>query len=244
MEISSDFYVTTDKKVGILSSEGAQKIEPSYDEIKLLDNDSRLYYVKSNKLAGVLDKNGKRVVYLEYDQIGVNSASFPSNDIKNSMFLFDNCIPVMKNNKWGVFDKNGNLIIDTVYDGLGYIGSTKKDTAFNNLLIIPSIEGIVVCQNEKYGIINSRGKYVAPCSFDRIYSVTNLGSDKFYLEYGDQTIELEDYLKLNGQTTGTVTEGSETTNTMNTDNTIGNTAQTTNVVDENAVLNMNTVVNQ
>ncbi len=239
MEISSDFFVTTDKKVGILSSEGAQKIEPSYDEIKILDNDSRLYYVKNNKLAGVLDKNGNRVVYLEYEKIGVTSSSFPSNDIKNSMLLFENCIPVMKNNKWGVFDKEGNLIIDTVYDGLGYIGSTKKDNAVNNLLIIPSIEGIVVCQNEKYGIINSRGKFVAPVSFDRIYSVTNLGSDKVYLEYGDQTIELEDYLKLNGQSTGS-TEDADTNNTVDTTNT---TVDNTNVV-ENSTVDTNVMVNQ
>ena len=197
IEVMQEFFVTSAKKVGILSSEGAQKIDLNYDEIKLLDNELRLYYVVNNKLKGVLDKNGKRIVYLEHDQIGVDANSFKSNDITNNMLLFGNCIPVKKNEKWGLFDKNGNQLLDTVYDSLGYISENKKDTAENNLLIIPEIEGIVICKDEKYGIINSTGKWLAPCQFEKIYSITNLGKDTYYLTYGTQTITLEDYQKLN-----------------------------------------------
>lgn len=221
-EVTKEFFVTSSKKVGILSNDGAITIEPNYDEIKVLDNELRLYFVRNNDMQGVLDKNGKRVVYIEYNQIGVDANLFKSNDITNNMLLFDNCIPVMKKEKWGLFDKNGNQLLDTVYDSLGYIAGTAKDTVENNLLIIPEIEGIVVCKDEKYGIVNSTGKFIAPCSFDKIYSITNLGKDTYYLTYGTQTITLEDYQKLNGgQTTNTENTTTENQNqTPTQDNTI------------------------
>lgn len=231
-EVTQEFFVTSSKKVGILSNEGAQKIDLSYDEIKILDNELRLYYVRNGEMSGVLDKNGKRVVYLEYEKIGLDISKFPRNNITNNMLLFDNCIPVMKNGKWGLFDKNGNQILDTVYDSIGYIAGTKKDSAENNLAVIPEIEGIVVCKDEKYGIVNSRGKFVAPCSFDKIYSITNLGADTYYLTYGTQTITLEDYQKLNGNQASTET----TENTTNTQNT------TTEQASENTVTETNTTV--
>lgn len=220
IEVSQDFYVTTNKKVGILSNEGAQKIEPSYDDIKILDNDLRLYYVKNGNYYGVLDKNGKRVVYIEYEKIGVDTTQFKNNEIKNSMLLFDNCIPVMKAKKWGAFDINGNPIIPTNFDSFGCINSTQKDPSRNNVIIIPEVEGIVVCQNGKYGIIDARGKYIAPCAFDSIYSITNLGEDTYYLEYNGQQITISDYVKLNEPQS----DDQNTTNTIqqNNTNTVGN----------------------
>lgn len=218
IEVMQEFFATSDKKVGILSSEGAQKIDLNYDEIKLLDNELRLYYVSNNDMKGVLDRNGKRIVYIEYNQIGVDNTLFPSNDITNNMLLFDNCIPVMKNQKWGLFDKNGNQLLDTVYDSLGYVAGTKKDTAENNLLIIPEIEGIVVCLDGKYGIISSTGSFIAPCSFDKIYSITNLGKDTYYLTYGTQTITLEDYQKLSSSQTPEQTTDLNNQNQITTEN--------------------------
>lgn len=204
IEVSNDFYVTTNKKMGVSSSEGAQKIEPNYDVIKVLDNDLRLYYVKNNNLYGVLDRNGKRVVYIEYNQIGLDTSLYPSNEIKNNMLLFENCIPVMKNNMWGLIDKNGNVLQDTIYDSLGYVNGTRKNISGDNLLVIPSIEGIVVCKDKLYGIVNSTGKLIAPCRFDSIYVVTNLGESKYYLEWtangNTEKIELEEYLKISRQT--------------------------------------------
>ena len=235
IEVTQEFFVTSNNKVGILSNEGAQKVAPTYDAIEVLDNELRLYYVENDDMKGVLDRNGKRVVYIENEQIGVDASLFPSNDITNSMLLFDNCIPVMKNSKWGLFDKNGNQLLDTVYDSLGYIAGTQKDAVGNNLLIIPEIEGIVVCQNGKYGIVQSTGKFLAPCSFDKIYSITNLGEDTYYLTYGTQTITLEDYQKLSEQPTTTpqeiqqqpTTEAGDTSNETTTGNTIGNTVGNT-----------------
>ena len=214
IEVMQEFFVTSAKKVGILSSEGAQKIDINYDEIELLDNELRLYYVVNNGLKGVLDKNGKRIVYLEHNEIGVNASLFKSNNITNNKLLFNNCIPVMKNEKWGIFDKNGNQLLETIYDSLGYIAKSSKDTAENNLLIIPEIQGIVICKDGKYGIISSTGQLLAPCQFDKIYSITNLGKDTYYLVYGTQTITLEDYQKLNNQSIITTNQDQQSTTTI------------------------------
>lgn len=213
IEVMQEYFVTNAGKVGILSSEGAQKIDLNYDEIKLLDNELKLYYVANNNLKGVVDRNGKRIVYLEFDQIGINAKNFKSNNITNNMLLFDNSIPVMKNDKWGLFDKNGNQILEPIYDSLGYIAGSSKGTAENNLLIIPEIEGIVVCKDKKYGIVDSTGRVIAPCGFDKIYSITNLGKDTYYLVYGNgtQTITLEDYQRLNNQTTTEQDNNTKTT---------------------------------
>lgn len=231
-EVTQEFFVTSSKKVGILSNEGAQKIDLNYDELKLLDNELRLYYVRNGDMKGVLDKNGKRIVYIEYNQIGIDQSKFPSNEITNGKLLFDNCIPVMKNNKWGLFDINGNQLLDTVYDSIGYIAGTKKDTVENNLAIIPQVEGIVICKDGKYGIINSTGKFIAPCSFDKIYSITNLGTDTYYLTVGTQTITLDEYQKRVAETQSTTQPENITQNTENQSTDTTQTTETNQATDD------------
>lgn len=244
IEIANDFYVTSDKKMGISSGEnGATKIKLEYDTIKVLDNDLRLYYVKNGNAYGVLNRNGDRVVYLEYNQIGVDTSLFPSNEIKNSMLLFDNCIPVMKNNKWGVFDKNGNVLAETVYDSLGFLRGTSKDSNINNLLVIPSIEGIVICKDGKYGIMNSTGKFLSPIVFDKIYSITNLGEDKYYLEYNGQTYTLEEYLKLSNQSSSTNDTQTGTTGNNSTSNEVDTNTIGSNTIDANTINSNNVDTN-
>lgn len=220
IEVSKEFKVTASGNIGVLSSTGEKKIEPAYDQVELLDNNLRLYYVENDSLKGVLDKNGKRVVYIEYEKIGIDTTLFPSNKIQNGRLLFDNCIPVMKNAKWGLFDKNGNVLTNTIFESLGCISSTTKDKSQNNLLIIPSIEGIVVCRDKKYGIINSVGKMVAPCVFEKIYSVTDLGEDTYYMVYNGQTINLKDYIAANNINTNVDDNSNQNQNIENSGQTV------------------------
>ena len=194
IEVANDFYVTVDSKKGIVSNTGAKKVDPNYDVIKVLDNDLRLYYIQNDNMCGVLDRNGKRIVYMEYSKIGVDSSLFPNDNIKNNMLLYENCIPVMKDNRWGLIDKNGKILVEPIFDSLGYINGTKKTSSENNLLLIPSIEAIVVCQNGKYGLISSTGRYLTTFQIDKIYSVTNLGQTKYYLEYNGEARTLEEYM--------------------------------------------------
>lgn len=96
------------------------------------------------------------------------------------------------------------------YDELGYVEKvaqkvdskknqqvTVAEKSINNVIVIPSIEGIVVGKDSKYGIVNKIGKVIIPCEFDKIYSITNEGEDEIYLEKGNRVYELMDYLREN-----------------------------------------------
>jgi len=63
------------------------------------------------------------------------------------------------------------------------------------VVLIDDIDGIVVGKDKKYGVVNSTGDSLIPCEFDKIYSITNAGEDVYYLEQGDKTILLDDYIK-------------------------------------------------
>jgi len=196
IESSQDFIVTTDEnKMGIISADGTTKILPEYDEIKQIDKDLKLYLVTNNKKQGVINQNGNIIIHLEYDKIGIDTAKFISNGIRNQHLLFDSCIPVQRDNKWGVFDKTGKQVIKVEYDELGCIAGTQSSKSNNNLLIIPKYEGIVVRLEKKYGIISSVGRELVPCVLDSVYSVTSAGEDIFYMMQGDKTLDVIDYIE-------------------------------------------------
>ena len=66
---TSDFFVKSNGKYGVLSKDGSIKIKMIYDEIKTMDNQNELYLVKKNNLYGVVDKSGKTIIDPIYPQI-------------------------------------------------------------------------------------------------------------------------------------------------------------------------------
>lgn len=189
------FLVKGDNKYGVMSKDGKQIINLEYDKITVIDGINNLYYVEKNGKKGIFDENGKVLggnLYVQYDEIGVNKTIFTSDNIENSMIIYNKCIPARMNDKWGVFDIEGNLISNFEYDSLGYIDPERKGT---NILLIEDIEGIVVCKEGKYGVIDSKGNLLVTCAFDKIYSETVEGEEKYYIQYGDQSIEIHDYLE-------------------------------------------------
>lgn len=202
IEDSEEFLVQVNQKYGIISKEGTIKIGIDYNKIELLDSTNSLYYVEnSQNKKGVLNKNGKILgdLYVEYDEIGVNSEYFPSDDIKNPRLLYDNCIPVKKDGKWAIFNTKGNIISNFNWDSLGYVYSTTNSDKSQNMVLIEKISGIVVCKNGRYGIINSVGRLVVPCVFEKIYSEIAGGEQIYYIQFNGETYELEDYLKDKGE---------------------------------------------
>ena len=187
IEASKEFVVTTvNDKVGIIALDGTTKIQPQYDKMKQIDNNPKLYLVENNNKQGVIDENGKSIIYLEYDKIGVDLSKYPtSSDIKNSYILFDNCIPVCKNEEWGMYDKTGKIILPIEYDGIGSIVDTNIIENGRNVLAIPEIKGIVISKiaNEKtyYGIVNYKGNSLVPIALTSVYSVLNQGRQDYYM---------------------------------------------------------------
>lgn len=235
VESTKEFIVKTDDgKMGILSSTGITKIQPTYDEIKQIDKDLNLYLVKSNNKYGVINQNGNIVIYLEYDKIGIDTAQFTSNEIKNQYLLFDNCIAVQRDKKWGFFDKTGKLIAPIEYDSIGCVLGTQTSKTSNNLLIIPEYEAIVVGKDKKYGVVNSLGETYIKCVLDSLYSITTSGQDTYYMVQNDKTYEVIDYFEQKGikkpqreedieVDASTSTTPQVNTNTVTENNTSGNT---------------------
>ena len=261
VESAKEFIVTTmEKKVGIMSYDAKIKIAPEYDAIKQIDKDSGLYLATKNKKQGVINSNGSIVLYLEYDQIGVNSNQYINNKIKNQYLLYNKCIPAKKNGTWEIFDKTGKNIVEngTTYQDLGCsIGGNNNDKNSNSVLLIPQYEGIVVCRNNVYGLIDSDGKSLLPIALQSIYSITSEGEEIYYMLYNNQLMNIIDYIKkwvrpeknpeTNTEDTDTNTENTnnETTNTntqTQNNETAGNTTQTsTNTVENTTQTSENAV---
>ncbi len=230
IEGTEEFIVTTEeKKVGIITSEGDTKVNPQYDALKQIDKKLNLYMATTNGKSGIIEKNGKILIYLEYEQIGIDANQFPTNDIKNKYILFDNAIPVKQNGMWGLFDIRGNQILPLEYVSLGCISKTSSNRSLNNILVIPDVEGIVVCQEierdsrktEIYGIVNSRGKELIPMCLETVYSVTVSGKDEYTMVNNGNSIDVIEYVKLtrefeeeNNKNTTTNTVTNEVSNTI------------------------------
>lgn len=197
LENSQEFLVKGENKYGIMTKSGEQKIPLEYDKIKILDSIEKLYYVENNGKIGVLDKDGKVLgnsLYADYDEIGLDATIFTNDNIKNSMLLYGNCIPVRKGNKWGFFNVSGDLISKFNWDSLGYIDKENN----KNLLLVEYISGIVVSKDGAYGIIDYKGKLLVACIFDKIYTETEEGKSKFYIRLGETEFELDKYLETQG----------------------------------------------
>ncbi len=250
IENTEEFLVTSGGKIGLITKDGVTNIPLEYQEVKLLDKDARLYYVKkTDKFKGVTNKKGNMVLYVEYDEIGIKASLFPTDDIKNPMLLYNNCIPVKQGDYWGLFDKEGTQIQGFNWESFGYVANTTKDKMVNNLLLIPSIEGIIVCKDGKYGIVNSLGNLLTPCNFDRIYSITSENRETIYLEYQGKTVTLESYMKANGIipiNQENKPENTVQTNQITTNGVSSNTVIMENPVDiiNNNVIATNTISNE
>jgi len=204
IEGTEEFIVrTTKNKIGIITSDGNTKVNPQYDDLKQIDKDLNLYLATNNGKSGVLEKNGKILIYLEYEQIGIDPTQFPTNDIKNKYILFDNAIPVKQNGKWGLYNVRGNVILPIEYIDLGCISKTSSDRTLNNILIIPEIEGIVVCKQfeiedkkaQYYGIFSSTGKELVPVALETVYSITVSGQEEYTMINNGNSYDIIEYIQ-------------------------------------------------
>lgn len=233
-ENAREFYVTSAlNKKGIVTEKGETKINLLYDDIRMVDKQNGLYLVKNSNKYGMIGNTGNTIIHLEYDQIGVNVGSFRNNNINNQYVLFENAIPVYQNKKWGMFDINGNMILPLEYDTIGY-SSGVSGKVVNNLLIVPSYKGIVFGKdyfiqdgrNTKkvryYGLYDNKGTELIPTALTNAYFVVNAGVNTYYMEYQEQTLNIEEYLEIQARNAQESTASNDQTQTDTDTNTIGN----------------------
>lgn len=195
MQQTSNFLVTINGKVGIISKDKETKVNILYDDIKLIDYDSNLYIIELDNRYGVIDINGNIKIYPENNKIGIDSSSFKNNDIQNGYILLDKLIPVQKDGLWGFFDKSGKKIVDFKYDSLGY---TKASTQ-NNLLVIPEYDVIVVGKDGKYNLINLNGNEKFNVFVDAIYMNMESGKTKYYMTFNEKMLDISQYFEIKSE---------------------------------------------
>ena len=220
-----EFLIKGENTVGLLDKDGTTIIQPTeYDEMAILDEIEQLYLVKKNGKYGVLNRKGDIVVHIDYDKIGLRKIEeFNLEDIRNPYLLHDKCIVVELDSLYGLFSLEGEELLKPVYEQLGYIKTSTDVSGEDSVLLIPpalGIRGIVVEFNGLYGIFDAnKNTWPIPTSCTRIYSITKAGETKYYMEYDNEQIELENYLEsynLKSETIN-VEENSKENEVTNTD---------------------------
>lgn len=197
---SKEFLVNNNSKIGILTSEGKERIKVQYDEIKLISQDKKLYVVKKDEKYGVIDQNEETVITINCSKIGIELNNFKKNNIKSQYLLFDRIIPVMKKDYWELYDIETNSYINRkyneqgdlesyhVYNSLGCISSGKRNT--ENVLVIPEYEIIIGYRNKKYFLINKYGEELLnEAEFDQIYMTEEDEEIQYWLVQGEKTFD-------------------------------------------------------
>ena len=245
LETTKEFVVTNSQdKMGIVDSEGKNKIEQLYDSIKVINSDPKLYLVQSEQKYGVLDEKGQTVVYPEYDSIGADTTVFKN--LQNQYVLLDSVIPVCKEKKYGLFDVKGNKLLDVKYDGIGY-EKTSADISGTTKTVNPTVEiedcnGIVIKEGETYNIYIIGNEDITKLRVESIYYLSNNGEKTYYMVYNGKEINLIDRL-IEAKIIKEKTTKDETTSvTENITNTVENNTANTNIITNSAnSINQNVV---
>lgn len=221
-EYNKEFTITNSyDKVGIDYIDGETKINVNYDEIKSIDKGNGLYLVESNGKYGIINGDERIIIHIEYDDIGVDISPYTTqsnnkldatnnkDDVKKEIVkqyvFFNSLIAVKQNNMWGFFNLEENKVSDIKYTDIGCKAKIIEDAKNNNnnqpttstkttgnLLLIDEYELIVVEQNGKYGLIDSKSKELFRPEADDMYSITNAGVRSYYMSYQGKTYNLEE----------------------------------------------------
>lgn len=196
---TQEFIVKVNENVGLLSSKGETKITPNkeYKSIELLDLKKDLYIVEQNGKYGVLNGKGREILAPEFDKIGIDNKDI--SNANNSKLLFEDIIPVSKNNKWGFYGVNSQkMLLNELYDTIGYTKSDNDSAEIKSTIVIPKevgIEGIIICLDGKYGIMDNTGKIVLGCVYSKIYAETNGEETEYYCEFYGDKLKLSEQIK-------------------------------------------------
>ena len=201
---TSDFLVESNGKKGIIAKDKKTKIEPIYDSIEMTRNSNGIFYViERSDLYGLLDANGKNVIYPEYDQIGIDISAYEKNGVTSEYVLYNQVIPVKRNNKWALYDISGSKITDFIYDSFGCVAGKSNVSRTYGVLEVPEYNLIVACQEGKYNLLTLKGKRIFNSSIlDSVYITVSEGKNIYHIIAGGTTKELLSFLKENEATLG------------------------------------------
>ncbi len=165
--------------LGIINNKGQIIVPPNagnYPEPTFKNVAERVAFEKDGILKyGAIGKSGEVVVPFEYKSLFINSDLIVATDFNSKCHLFsisgkvlsndtfddysnkngkielwDNSVKLKKDGKWGFFDKNG-MIVPCEYDEI------PEDFRYGFMTVVI---------NNRYGLVNRKGKRVVPCLYD------------------------------------------------------------------------------
>lgn len=153
------FSVYTNKKWGVIDSNGNIVIEPTYDEMIIVPDSKKpvficVYDVNSKDetyKTKVLNKDNKEIL-TNYDKVEL----LDNYDENYNIWQEKNILKVQKNNKYGIVNYDGKVLLKVDYDDI----STLKG-ASNNMIIVKDGE-MGICNGLGEIIINPQYKNILP----------------------------------------------------------------------------------
>ncbi len=213
-EVNKLYLVEKNGKYGVVNRNGDTIVYAEYDSIGLknpeefsneqIRNFNLLFEtcipVNYDGKVGIIDIEGTERLKCVYDSLGFIKTN-PEEETE-------------KNTSKNTSTNTTNEVANTTRKNNSTISND-----YENVLTIPEsvgIKGIVVNLNGLYGIFDAEVKrLIIPCACSKIYARTKSGVTKYYLEYNEQELDLENYLKENNLISVTNTsEEEEETNTI------------------------------
>ena len=160
----SDYYALyTNNAWGVIDSNGNEIIEPMYQEMVVVVNNSKDVFLCTydvNEETGeyktkVVNKNNKEI-FTGYDKV----EALENYDTDGNVWYEKNILRVEKDGKYGIIDLDGKEIINPQYDNIETLKGMENS--------------IIVEKDELKGLINSSGVNIIDTNYKKI---TNYGED-------------------------------------------------------------------
>ena len=155
------YYVSYENgKFGVIDNEGNSIIEPSYNEMISIPNNSKPIFIctydineadGTYKTKAINDKNEE--ILTGYDKI----EALDNYDSKQNIWYEDNVLRVCKNGKYGLIDFEGKEVVPCDYDEITALNGVKSN--------------IVVKKAGNIGIVNEKGQTIVPVQYKNIFTL-------------------------------------------------------------------------
>ena len=204
------FSVYTNKKWGVIDSNGSIVIEPTYEEMVIVPNSQRPVFVcvydvnPENKTykTKVLNKDNREIL-TQYTKVEL----LDNHDKHNNLWYEKNILKVQKNNKYGIVNYDGKSLLATEYDDIRTLkgasdsiiiikdGKMGISNGLGEIIIKPEYKNIlplgenatggyiVVDENNKYGVVGRNKKVIIQPKYTDIKEVA--GNDKYIVKDGN-----------------------------------------------------------
>jgi len=178
--------VNKNERYGITDLSLNEKVGIKYDTIKF-NEQAKEFIVSSGNKYGIIDETGDIKINLFYDEITIMNYSPLLYKVKN-------------NDKFGILNADGQIIANVQYEAIG-CEVVDDNNGEKSAIIIPNINeetniSIVVKEASGYGLINAEnGEMIIDSNLKKIYSTMKNGQIVYEAIYGEQKVDLKQYVK-------------------------------------------------